>query len=648
MPKLANDPPVSEAQRRAMYAAAAGHSTLGIPQSVGKEFAAKDERIKGAGICLVTPQDEALFILRSPDAKHGNEWDLPGGGAEDGETPEQTAMRETREEIGALPYGELKLLYSVEDLEGVDYVTFRMDVMRKFTPRLQRDEHTAFRWAPLSNPPEPLHPGVRKTIEQARPAPVVAAANDSALLAFDRESVRTYDQDGRLHVALTHISKANVCPYRGDEIPDGENLGLDPDRVYMLLRDPDELAKGAATANNIPVLDVHLPHSAEDHQPESVIGSTGTDAAFNAPYLDNSLVIWTQDAIRGVESGAQQEISSSYYYRADMTPGTYEGVPYDGVMRDIKFNHVAVVKKGRAGPDVMVGDSFVNLNGERPVSKPLSKKAVMAKGALLAVLRPKMAADAAPIDLDTILAGVKRRNWLEKKPGIVSAIKAQLAKDTDLEDVVELLDRLDNEQVDEIAEDDDDPKHTEILDLLRGKVSDEDLAKIQGMLKALGAVAAARDQPPEGGANNNPANQENKAAIPTGDNEDKDVVSRAAMDSALRAERERSTKAANDAAREAEERTIKRLRATQEAESIAEPYVGKLTAMDSAEAVYRSALDILKVDIKDVHPSAFKALLLAQPKPGDQAPRRTLARDSASETPEGFADAFPHANRVHA
>lgn len=33
-------PMVSEAQRRAMYAAAAGHSTLGIPKTVGKDFVA--------------------------------------------------------------------------------------------------------------------------------------------------------------------------------------------------------------------------------------------------------------------------------------------------------------------------------------------------------------------------------------------------------------------------------------------------------------------------------------------------------------------------------------------------------------------------------------------------------------------------------
>lgn len=35
-------PPVSEAQRRAMEAAKSGNSTLGIPQSVGAEFAAAD------------------------------------------------------------------------------------------------------------------------------------------------------------------------------------------------------------------------------------------------------------------------------------------------------------------------------------------------------------------------------------------------------------------------------------------------------------------------------------------------------------------------------------------------------------------------------------------------------------------------------
>jgi hypothetical protein len=35
-------PPVSQAQRAAMHAAAAGKSTLGIPKKVGQEFVAVD------------------------------------------------------------------------------------------------------------------------------------------------------------------------------------------------------------------------------------------------------------------------------------------------------------------------------------------------------------------------------------------------------------------------------------------------------------------------------------------------------------------------------------------------------------------------------------------------------------------------------
>ncbi|MGF6633535.1 8-oxo-dGTP pyrophosphatase MutT (NUDIX family)/uncharacterized protein (DUF2267 family) [Paraburkholderia sp. MM6662-R1] len=612
---------------------------------------AADERIKGAGICLLTPQREALFLLRSSTSNHPGEWDFPGGKSDGSETPEQTAIRETREEIGAMPYGELGLMSSVEDLDGVDFVTFRMNVIRKFKPRLQVEEHSAFRWAPLDNPPQPLHPGVKETIETSVGART--AADSVRGLAFDRASVRTVDQDGRMRIEVSHISKAMVCPYRGDEIVGYEELGLDPNRAYMLLRDPDELAKSVPTWNSVPLLNDHVPVSAEDHRPECVVGATGTDAAFNAPYLDNSLVIWVQDAIRGVESGEQQEISCAYYYKADMTPGEYEGVAYDGVMRDIRANHVALVRKGRAGPDVLVADS-INPMGVTTVSKSLSKKAVMAKGALLAVLKPKIAADAAPdlnANLSAILAGVKRSNWLAKKPTIASAIKPLLAKDADIEDVIELLDTLDGEKVDddEVAADDVDPKIEGILSLLRGKISDEDLAQVQAMLTAApaatdetnGAGAAqggaaanptANDNPPQtpGAANATPGDQTNKEENP---------MNRAAMDKAI--------KVAVDAARaETEQATIARLRAIQEAEEAVKPYVGKLTAMDSADGVYKGALEVLKVDIKDVHPSAYKAILLAQPKPGGEQPRHRIAEDSAIAPPNDMEEVFPNVHRL--
>lgn len=177
--------------------------------------------------------------------------------------------------------------------------------------------------------------------------------------AFDRAGVRSYDADGRLHVAVTNISKSNVCGYLGQEIPDYERLGLRPDRLYQLLRDPDELARAARTFNNLPLLSRHVPVDIYNHRPDLVVGSTGTDAKFSAPYLTNSLVVWSKSDIDSIVAGTKRELSASYRYVADMRPGTFQGVRFDGRMTDIVGNHVCLVVEGRAGADVVVGDGAV-------------------------------------------------------------------------------------------------------------------------------------------------------------------------------------------------------------------------------------------------------------------------------------------------
>lgn len=175
-------------------------------------------------------------------------------------------------------------------------------------------------------------------------------------LASDKDSVRRLDEFGRMHIDEANISKAVVNPYYGKEIPDWEALGLSPNRVYYLLRDPVELAKSVPTWNRLPLLVKHIGHSADTPVKEYVVGATGESAVFDPPYLQNSLCIWDGGAIAGVETGKQRELSCSYAYRADMTPGDFEGARYDGIMRDIVGNHVAIVTRGRAGSDVLVGD----------------------------------------------------------------------------------------------------------------------------------------------------------------------------------------------------------------------------------------------------------------------------------------------------
>lgn len=207
--------------------------------------------------------------------------------------------------------------------------------------------------------------------------------------AFDKASVRTYDDDGMMHVALTPISKSNVCIYYGKEIPDSESLGLEPHKAYRLLRDPEELRKAVSTFNNKPLLNKHIGVTVIDPPKEAIVGSTGERAEFDGTYLKNSLVIWDIDSILGVETDKQKEISSSYRYRLDMTPGEYEGETYDGVMRDIVCNHVAIVPSGRAGPDVFVYDS-----------KPTGNILMTLKEKLMAVIKPYLANDEKPDEVE--------------------------------------------------------------------------------------------------------------------------------------------------------------------------------------------------------------------------------------------------------
>ena len=220
-----------------------------------------------------------------------------------------------------------------------------------------------------------------KTVEQNN-----MKTRDKNTIAQD--SARSYDKDGRLHVAVSNISKATVNPYYGSEIPNYQQLGLEPKKVYYLLRDPEELEKAAPTFNNLPLLSKHIPVSADEPQKEVIAGTTGSDTVFEDGYLKCSLAVWDAEAIAGIESGEQVELSSAYHYTADMTAGEFEGRHYDDVMRDIVGNHVALVDVGRAGRDVVVSDA------DPFCERKTMKLKAGAKARIQAAVQPLLAQDA--------------------------------------------------------------------------------------------------------------------------------------------------------------------------------------------------------------------------------------------------------------
>lgn len=432
-------------------------------------------------------------------------------------------------------------------------------------------------------------------------------------LAFDRASVRSFDGNGRLQVTKSNISKANVCPYYGREIPGADDLGLDPDKIYRLWRHPDELKKAAPTFNNIPVLCIHTPDFPGDPPREYRVGTTHSGSDFDGTYLCNGLSVWDNSAIAGIETEEQKELSSSYQYKADMTPGTTpDGDEYDGVMRDIVGNHVALVETGRAGSDVLVADS---LPLELKYMK-LDRKGVAIRAALGAFLKPRLAQDAAPKEITAILNSHKTPKAIAQ--AVANKYKTRLAADMELEpeELVEIIeasaDEVEPEEENKLSGDDD---NESIISLLReAGVSEEVIAKISAAL----SPATAEDEDKD----------DDK-----GDKDKKDdKVSKTAMDSAIRLAADSATK-----------RAAENFRAVREAEQAVRPLIGDVIAMDSAEAVYRTALEQSDIDISDVHPSAFPSLVkMAISQKENKRP--VIAQDSASIS--DFEKEFPTAGKL--
>lgn len=107
-----------------------------IVESTGEGFT-------GAGIILVTKKGKVLALK-----KQNGSWGLPGGKPEEGETPEEAAIRETKEETGiAVP----KLIIKPITLKYNHklYYSFIHIVENKIEVHLSK-EHKDYDWVHLS------------------------------------------------------------------------------------------------------------------------------------------------------------------------------------------------------------------------------------------------------------------------------------------------------------------------------------------------------------------------------------------------------------------------------------------------------------------------------------------------------------------
>ena len=95
-------------------------------------------------------------------------------------------------------------------------------------------------------------------------------------------------------------------------------------------------------------------------------------------FVEVDLVINDARTIAEIENGHLHDISCGYACKLDAEPGVYEGQPYDVIQRRIRYNHVAVLPKGkgRAGTDVALrldskdAECVENQHQENHMSEP--------------------------------------------------------------------------------------------------------------------------------------------------------------------------------------------------------------------------------------------------------------------------------------
>lgn len=301
-----------------------------------------------AGI-LYQAGGRVLLLKRGNDGDHPGTWCLPGGKVEPGETTVHGACRESMEEVGMTVSPD-----TLKVLEASDrFTTYGAWLAEPFEPVLN-SEHSAAVWAPLSDLPQPLHPGLAPLLQKLQ----TMTANDTA-------SARQYDGNGWFEVKANPISKVGIFPYSGAQLG---MTGPDASRIFQVYRPAEELAHPECIESFklIPWVDNHtalgptlqkMSDSAVAAEAKGVHGVVGEDVFFKEGTLYANIKAFS-NILADLIAAGKRELSAGYRCVYDMVSGVFEGQHYDCIQRQIRGNHLALVKEGRMGPGVAVMDSF--------------------------------------------------------------------------------------------------------------------------------------------------------------------------------------------------------------------------------------------------------------------------------------------------
>lgn len=164
------------------------------------------------------------------------------------------------------------------------------------------------------------------------------------VLRYDTGSLGSVQrtQQGGIRVPAS-LTRAGLFRYQN---PDGTF------RVEYRPLDEVSRADSLATLADAPVTNLHHGLISPANWRKAAVGSLSGAARMDGDHVVADLVIQDAHVISLIESGERREVSLGYRMRLERTPGTFNGERYDAIQRDIKYNHVALVPRGRGGRDV--------------------------------------------------------------------------------------------------------------------------------------------------------------------------------------------------------------------------------------------------------------------------------------------------------
>lgn len=151
--------------------------------------------------------------------------------------------------------------------------------------------------------------------------------------------------------------------------------------IRLELRHPEDVFNGDSL-ESLKMIPLTLKHPVDlvvtkENSDSLMNGFTGESVKPNGRFVTVNFRVTNEKAVDAIKGG-MVELSLGYTLDVEEIPGTFEGERFDARQRNIRYNHLAIVDRGRAGPEARIlldsmvrGDAIQTIKLQR--KKPMAK-----------------------------------------------------------------------------------------------------------------------------------------------------------------------------------------------------------------------------------------------------------------------------------